>query len=317
MATRDHLKPDRSVCLSNGPGRESPTYSPYRRPTLVSPPRLLKVSSISRKSDMHRRTFLTSSLVAPMLRTASATAQSSPAPTQKFVQLCHYTVAPGGAQTLDAYFRDALIPAANRQGVSPIGVFTSWFGPESLSGRYLLLPGDSLDTIARLDAVLAADDVYARAAAGFLDAAPAQSPFLRLETSLVQTMRRLPAFGVPAEFANSKTRLFELRTYVQPTLASHARKVAMFEEGEANILAKCGFTAVFHGINLIGSGFPGAGLPSLTYMWVYPNLAQRQAAEEAWGASEERRTFFALMKYANTPSTISNIILQPASYSQM
>src|SRR6266513_4761380 len=261
---------------------------------------------------MNRRTFLTASLVAPALRGSSAAGQTPVTIDQKpkFVQLRHYTVAPGGAQACDAYFRDALIPAANRHGISPVGVFTAWFGPESLSGRYLVLPGDSLEMVATLDAVLADDDGYMRAAAAFLDAPAGQAPFTRLETSLLRTMRRLPAFAVPATFVNSKSRLFELRTYVQPTAAAHARKVAMFEEGEAAILAKCGFNAVFHGVNLIGSGFPGSGLPSLTYMWVYPNLAQRQAAEEAWGASEDRRTFFALPKYANTPSTISNIILQ-------
>jgi hypothetical protein len=279
---------------------------------------------------MNRRIFLQRSFavsaaaVSAQTVAASVSAQTVAASQERgrrgllYVLVRHYTVMPGtGAQRCDAYFRDAFIPAASRLGLTPIGAFSAWFGPESLSGRYLLVPAPTADVLLNLDVELARDAEYMNAAADFLNAPASQPSFIGLESSLLRTMDRLPGLSVPDRLGRPNRRIFELRTYAQPTYGAHRRKVAMFEEGEADVLAKCGFNAVFHAVNVIGPGVPGASLPALTYMWVYGDLQERERAEVAWGASEDRKMLFANPKFADTPSTISNIILQPTAYSQL
>jgi hypothetical protein len=274
---------------------------------------------------MNRRTFLRRSIltsgftvIMPGGIAAAQQQNGSGGNGRLFLLLRHYTVTPGApGQRFDAYFRDALIPAANRRGITPVGVFSAWFGPESLSGRYLLLPAPSADLLLDLDAELERDAAYAKASAEFLAGPSTQAPFTRVDAALMRTIDRLPGIRVPDRLARPNTRIFELRTYSQPTLAAHRRKVSMFEEGEAAVLASCGFNGVFHAVNLVGAGVAGASLPSLTYMWVYGNLQEREQAETAWGASKDREALFAQPRFADTPSTISNIILRPAPYSQL
>jgi hypothetical protein len=186
---------------------------------------------------MERREFLGSSLMASTLALggtadASPVTQSDAKPAQQFIQIRHYSLAPvGDAKLCDDYFRDALIPAANRLGITSVGVFNTWFGPEGFSGKWLLLVGPSVETLATLDAHLAEDQDYLKAGTPFLNASVNQPPFSRLETSLLRTMPAFPRVGVPESMAKSATRIYELRTYAQPTHHSHELKVSLFQEG--------------------------------------------------------------------------------------
>ena len=273
---------------------------------------------------MERREFLGSSLMASALAASGAADplsanQSEGKPNQQFIQIRHYTLAPvGDAKICDNYFRDALIPAANRLGIKPVGVFNTWFGPEGFSGKWLLLAGPSVEVLATLDAHLSQDQEYLKTGAPFLDAPVNQPPFSRFETSLLRTMPAFPHVAVPESMAKSTGRIYELRTYAQPTQRAHDLKVALFQEGgEAASLEKDGFGGVFYAVNIIGSGIPGPTLPSLTYMWVYESLAARQKAEEVWMSDPAARATMAQPKYANSNSAISNILLKPAAYSQL
>ena len=271
---------------------------------------------------MERRDFLAYSLTSSALAAGAALptegAQAAPKG-DLFIQIRRYSFEPvGNMKVMDDFLRDALIPASNRLGIAPVGVFNSWFGPDSLSGKWVLLVGPSVETLATLDLRLADDAEFMKAGAPFL-AAPIKDPaFSHLETSLLKTMPRLPGVSVPAELAKSPKRIFELRTYVQPTDASHQLKVALFQDGgEAESLKRAGFHAVFHAVNLVGSGMPGSSLPSLTYMWVYESLAARQEAEDVWMASPDMHTVMSNPKYAATSNVISNVIMKPTSYSQL
>src|SRR3954470_14525701 len=110
---------------------------------------------------MDRRGFLTSAV------TASATAvaalpQVARSPDEKsgsreYYLLRHYHLTSGAQKKLtDDYFRDALLPALNRLGISPVGVFNVDIGPTSPS-MYVLMPSASLETLALLDFKLAKD----------------------------------------------------------------------------------------------------------------------------------------------------------------
>ena len=271
---------------------------------------------------MERRQFLQASLVASGLTSSEkpfSAAGQGDKPNQQFIQLRHYSLTPAGDMKLcDNYLRDALIPAANRLGIRPIGVFNTWFGPQGFTDKWLILPGPSVEVLANLDTHLSDDRAYLKLGEPFLNAPVNQPPFSHLETSLLRTMTAFPRVSVPESMAKSPTRIFELRTYVQPTHRSHELKVSLFQEGgEAASLEKDGFPAVFYAVNIVGSGIPGASLPSLTYMWVYDSLATRQKAEEVWMNDPMVHALMNDAKYANIPSTITNIIMRPTPYSQL
>src|ERR1700722_17759464 len=110
---------------------------------------------------MQRREFLASSLVASGLAAGvsagNAQAQQAEKRSQLFIQVRHYLLGPvGNSKLCDDFFRDALIPAANRLGITPVGVFNGWFGPDTAT-KWVLLVGPSLETLATLEMRLAQD----------------------------------------------------------------------------------------------------------------------------------------------------------------
>jgi hypothetical protein len=86
----------------------------------------------------------------------------------------------------------------------------------------------------------------------------------------------------------------------------------MFEKGEFPIFRRTGLNWVFFGKDVVGSG-----LPSLTYMLVFANLA---AYEKAWAAFRDDPDWVKLRglpEYQDIVSTIDNVLLRPTDYSQI
>src|ERR1700733_10165412 len=112
---------------------------------------------------MDRRSFLSGSLAVSALSLATAGAQlgstaDNSAP--QYMDLRRYHLANGpGTKLTTAFFADALIPALNRLGITPVGAFSVYFGPDSPS-FYLLLPSAKLETLVTADLELAKDDVF-------------------------------------------------------------------------------------------------------------------------------------------------------------
>src|SRR6185295_14882583 len=125
-----------------------------------------------------------------------------------------------------------------------------------------------------LPARLAADAAFQKPAAlAYRDAAAAQPPYVRVDSSLLVAFDEFPRLEKPA----AGPRIFELRTYESPTEAGHLRKVEMFGRmGEIAIFRRCGLAPVFFARNVVG-----ARLPALTYMLAFPDMAAR---EKAWAA---------------------------------
>src|ERR1044071_8307737 len=123
---------------------------------------------------MKRREFLVGSLgvAAAAATTEEALAQENK---QEFYELRMMRLRMGPMQKLaDDYFRDAFIPAMKRIGIGPIGVLDVGIGPDSPT-KYILIPHQSMDSIANAAAKLAADDEYHKAGAEFQNR-PASSP---------------------------------------------------------------------------------------------------------------------------------------------
>ncbi|MGA2431307.1 MAG: NIPSNAP family protein [Candidatus Acidiferrum sp.] len=268
---------------------------------------------------MQRRTFLTSSLAAaalgsaPVSNSQSATSASG-AKGRLYYELRRYQLSSGPQKKLcDDFFQNALIPAANRLGITPVGVFNLAIGPETPT-IYVLLPSPSLETLVSAEAHLAQDADYMKTGAPFLNAPAVEPAFNRLESSLMIAFEKIPGVTLPAATATNGPRVFELRTYESATDQDHKRKVEMMQSGEEAIFAKSGFSQVFYSDTLIGPR-----LPNLTYMLSYESLAVRDKLWSAFANAPEWKAMQALPRYAfeNIVSNITNLILTPAPYSQI
>jgi hypothetical protein len=220
-----------------------------------------------------------------------------------------------GPQTrqLESFLADALIPALNRMGMSPIGAFNLYLGPET-PAIYLLIPSKSLDNLVNAELVLAKDEDFQRRGAPFLTASARQPAYDRIENSLSIAFEGWPKLVVPTATRIKGSRVFQLRTYESPSHRDHIRKVDMFHHGEFEIFQKAGFWPIFFGDNLIGQR-----LPSLTYMLALPDLSELNERWRAFQNNPEWKKLSSQPEYTFEPivSNISNLILNPTSYSQI
>lgn len=270
---------------------------------------------------MERRRFLASSLAASALAataprgTLEAALQNAAAPGgREFYELRRYHLNSGPQRKLcDDFFRDALMPALNRMGISPVGVFDLSIGPETPS-IYVLMPARTADALLMAESRLAQDAEFMKAGAAFLNTPAKEPAFDRMESSLLYAFEKWPRLILPAATAAKSPRVFELRVYEAATDQDHKRKVEMMQAGEAEIFTKAGVTQVFYSDTLIGRR-----LPNLTYMLAFDNMADRDMKWAAFRASAEWKSFSTQPRYAFEPivSNISNAILTPTAYSQM
>ena len=290
------------------------------------------------KAQMLRRTFVANSLVAAALSAASASDSkaastskpksndaSNPAMTPQtntstagkqrlYYELRRYQLVDGPQKKIcDAFFEKALIPAANKLGITPVGVFNLTVGPGT-PAMYVLLPSASLDALVNLEAHLGADAQYMSTGTPFLSAPAVAPAYQRIESQLMVAFEKIPGITLPAATATNAARVFELRRYESPSDLDHKRKVEMMQSGEELIFNKAGFTQVFYGDTLIGGH-----LPNLTYMLSFESLATRDQHWSAFANSPDWKAMQANPRYAfeNIVSNITNLILTPAAYSQI
>jgi hypothetical protein len=269
---------------------------------------------------VQRRSFLASSLAAsalavnaasPLLRGGQGAALGEG---RDYFELRRYQLFRGPQVKLaDDFFRDALVPALNRLGISSVGVFNIEIGPGSPS-TYVLTHSASLETLLTAEFRLNQDADYVKTGTAFLNAPASQPPFVRMESSLMVAFEGMPRLKVPPGAAEHRPRMFELRTYESPTPQDHVRKVEMFNSGEFDVFEKAGFWQVFYGDTLIGSR-----LPNLTYMLCFDDLADRNKKWEAFRSAPEWKKLSGSPRYAfeEIVSNITNTILTPTPYSQI
>lgn len=212
------------------------------------------------------------------------------------------------------YLQGALIPAANKLGHGPIGVFEPVAGVPSPT-IFTLTPSPTLDAIGAMEAALQKDEQYARAAAPYLEALATDPVYNRIETSILAAFPNVPRVEVPAATAAKGPRLFELRTYESHNERAHRMKVRMFAEmGEVDIFRRVGLAPVF-----FASTLAGPRMPNLTYMLVHDNLAARDKSWDAFRNDEAWKTLRSTAGYSDAEivSNITTVLLRPAAYSQI
>jgi len=204
------------------------------------------------------------------------------------------------------FLREAGIPAMNRIGINPVGVFNSMYGPSS-STLYVLLVHKSLGSVEQASERLLADEEFRKAS--FVNATLSEPAFVRMESSLMAAFKDMPYLEVPER----KSRIFELRTYESHSLKAAKKKIEMFNEGgEIAIFKKTGLQPVFFGETLIGPK-----MPNLKYMLVFDDMAMRDKRWGVFGSDPDWKKLRANPAYRDTVSNITDIILRPTPYSQI
>jgi hypothetical protein len=262
---------------------------------------------------LDRRSFLSAGIAASAFG-LEAQEPKSQGHSREYYELRRYHLVSGPQQKLaNTFVAEALIPALNRLGIQPVGAFDLYLGPET-PALYLLLPSASLDTLVNAESRLSQDEEYQKAGSAFLKAPAKEPPYERMESSLMIAFEGHPNLTVPPATAQHGSRAFQLRTYESPTNHDHRVKVEMFNSGEFEIFRKAGFWDVFYGDTLVGPR-----LPNLTYMLSFPDLSELNAKWKAFGADPDWKKLSSSPKFnfEAIVSNISNLILNPTSYSQI
>ena len=215
---------------------------------------------------------------------------------------------------MQEYLKAVSIPALNRAGVGPVGVFTPSFG--ALSPMiYFLLPYKSIQAFSGLSAALDADAEFKKAAEPHATLPASDPAYVRIHSQLMAAATFMPTVEVPPASEENKPRLFELRTYESHSLRARRMKLQMFGElGELAIFRRTGLRPVFFGDNVVGDR-----LPSFTYMLTFDDMAAREKNWGAFIADSEWQALRAKPGYTDPEivSNITSIILRPTAYSQI
>jgi len=268
---------------------------------------------------MKRRQFLKSSLAVSALATASSTtmvrsAEEKTSTAREFFELRLYHLRRGPmTKRFDDFYRAAAIPAMNRAGMNPIGVFNVATGPDSPT-MYVVVPHKSAESFAAAGEKMRADTEYPKLGAEFINAPATDPSYVRVEISLMVGFETAPKLELPKLSVDKKPRIFELRTYESHSKKANKKKIEMFDKGELDIFRRVGIAPVFFGEMLVGSK-----LPNLTYMVAFESTAERDKAWSTFSADPEWQKLRSQPGYADADivSNISNVILRPTAYSQI
>jgi len=241
-------------------------------------------------------------------------AENGDKPGPEFYELRLYHLRRGPKQKLfDDFYRDAAIPAMNRNGIGAVGVFTLISGPDTPT-MYVLLTHKSLESFASVNDRVRADAEYQKAGAEFINASPSDPAYVRVESSLMTAFESIPRLEIPAAAAEKKPRIFELRTYESHSKKANKKKIEMFNKGEIAIFRRAGLQPVFFGETLIGTK-----LPNLTYMLTFENMAAHDKNWGVFGSDPEWKKLSTTPGYTDGEivTNISNLFLKPTPYSQI
>lgn len=262
---------------------------------------------------MNRRNFLALTGAAATLGAVKADAQEASDPpaesAREYYELKQYLVESDKQRAgLDAFLQDAAVPALERHGFGPVGVFVD---AENISPVYVLIRHKSLDTVASLIHTLGSDAEFMEKGGEFLNAPAADPAYARITSSLHLAFKGMPQMARPSDVPG---RVFQLRIYESPSALTGQTKIQMFNTGEIEIFKKTGLTAVFFGETLIGDK-----MPNLTYMLGFDSMDTQKAAWQTFLQDPDWKEISGRPEYADDKiiSNITNLNLVPTSYSQI
>lgn len=271
-----------------------------------------------------RRSFLTSSLAASasaLIAPGGASAAQPPAG-REYYELRAYRLAPGSPRTLlDGYLERALLPALDSRGVKNIGVFTEidvdknagTSAPKPDTPVWVLIPHQTLESFVGVTAEINQDAAVQKAGADYLDVPKASPAFVRIDSWLLLAFKSMPRLELPP-FSKTKTatRVFEMRDYESHSERAALSKMAMFDNGETEIMRSLGMSPVF-----FGQALAGPNLPHLRYITSGPDLATHLNNWKKFGPDPRWMKLRDDPQYKDNTSKNTARFLVPTPYSQL
>lgn len=281
--------------------------------------------------EIPRRTFLKTSLAASAAAALTARLDagvSSKMSGRDFYELRSYRLAAGSRLPsdanpvlLDRYLEHAMLPALDRLGIANVGIFSeldvnqqaATSTPKPGSPVWVLIPHATLVSYAWVAAMLNEEPEVQKAGADYLRVSKASPAFERFDSWLLLAFQSLPRLALP-EFSRTRTptRVFEMRDYESHGELKALNKVAMFDEGETEIMKDLGMSPVF-----FGQALSGPDLPHLRYMTGGPDLATHFANWDRFRTDPRWAKMKVLPQYAGNTSRNTARFLAPKPYSQI
>jgi hypothetical protein len=215
-----------------------------------------------------------------------------------------YTLNDNGTEILDRFFKETLIPAYNRQGVT-VGAFKPYNETDSI--RYLLLVYPNITKYLEVKHAIWNDSIFKEASQSFYEQTASNPVYSEFETLLCEAFDKIPKMLKP----DKDRTLFELRHYKSPNEEANQRKIKMFNVDEIAIFDKVGINSVCYGEVL-----SGIRMPSIIYLTWYKDEPTRNAV---WGEFVKHPDWLRIRdmkEYAYTATDNKNRLLSPLSYSQ-
>lgn len=209
---------------------------------------------------------------------------------------------------VEAFFAEAAIPALNRLGISPVGVFEDEKEPSPV---YVVIPYPSLESFATMTARVRADDEFLAKGAAFGNATGENPAFTLMEVSLLMAFTGMPKLEMPAK---GPGRVAQLRIYESPSVMCGQKKIEMFNTRELAIFRKTGLNPVF-----FGEALAGGRMPNLTYMLAFESAEERDGAWTRFRSDPEWLELKAMPEYADKRILrgVTNLSLKPMACSQI
>ena len=213
---------------------------------------------------------------------------------------------------LNTFVDKVALPAWNRMGIKPVGVFTSFIGPDSLN-LFVVLPHKNFESVVSTFSNLQNDMEYQKSGEEYLNTPQDKPLYTRMNSSLLRAFPKFPQIQIPKAAASNSSRIFELRVYESHSEKARQTKIDQFCIGSTiDIFHKAGMRSVFYGETIIGNN-----QPSLYYMLAFEDLDD---LEDSWARFRAQPEWLKLSKeprFANTVSHSTKWFLNPAPYSQL
>jgi len=264
---------------------------------------------------MNARTFLHTTLVLIALvsldQIPTPALAADPGQTQYYELRVYSTKSEEQQRLVSDYWQNAAIPAYNRVGIHPIGLFTEL--TDSLTNKvYVLIPYDSLEIFGAVPAQLASDTTYQAAAAEYMATPKSNPAYERIESSLNLAFDDMKKLAVPPSLAEKKPWIFELRTYQSSSESKGINKVKMFNSGEIPLMQEVGLCPVFFAQTLVGSQ-----MPNLVYMVSGENMDEHKKHWEGFFGASVWKKLIGDPQYKDNVSRVISIFLKRKAGSQI
>jgi len=262
---------------------------------------------------MKRRNFLATAGLSSLLPFSMFAKSKQNAEEQQYVELIKYQLPIGNKKGIvEEFYKNVAIPTLSEMGIGPVGVFNPKYGMNKPS-LWVMIQHQDLESFANLSERLMENTTFMNEGASILNNELSDPNYIRIEKILYKNFKFLPVIEVPKQKMDIASRIYEMRIYESHNMKAAKKKIEMFNEGgEIEIFKKTGLNPVFFGETIVGPM-----MPNLTYLLAFDDMADRDKNWKVFVNSDEWKALRADPQYKDTVSNISDIILSPASCSQI